>query len=56
VDMQKGSRMVSDPKQLEFEFMKELPKEPIVKQERYYEYIKRMYREAEEKDANLQFS
>ena len=48
--------MVSDPKQLEFEFMKELPKEPAVNQERYYEYMKRMYREAEEKNANLQFS
>ena len=55
--MQKGSRMVSDPKQLEFEFMKNMP-DPIIvqKQERYHEYIKRMYREAEEKDANLQFS
>jgi hypothetical protein len=39
--------------QLEFEFMKEKPKQ---KQERYYEYMKRMYREAEEKDANLQLS
>jgi len=40
--------------QLEFEFMKEKPKPMIVqRQERYYEYMKRMYREAEEKDANL---
>lgn len=49
--------MVSRECQLEFEFMKNTP-DPIVikKQERYYEYIKRMYREAEEKDANLQLS
>ena len=40
--------------QLEFEFMKEEPKPMIAqRQERYYEYMKRMYREAEEKDANL---
>lgn len=48
--------MVSKEEQLEFEFMKKEP-DPIIiieKQERYYEYIKRMYREAEEKDANLQ--
>ena len=37
--------------QLEFEFMKEKPKPMIVqRQERYYEYMKRMYREAEEYD------
>jgi hypothetical protein len=35
--------------QLEFEFMKEEQKPmPIQRQERYYEYMKRMYREAEE--------
>ena len=47
--------MVSKEKQLEFEFMKKQP-DPIKiieKQERYHEYIKRMYRETEEKDANL---
>jgi hypothetical protein len=42
--------MVSEEKQLEFEFMKE----PIEKQESYHEYIKRMYRETEENDADLQ--
>lgn len=49
--------MVSREEQLEFEFMKKGP-DPIIiqkpkKQERYHEYIKRMCREAEEKDANL---
>ena len=49
--------MVSREEQLEFEFMKKDP-DPIIvqklkKQERYYEYIKRMYREAEERDANI---
>ena len=33
--------------------MKKPIDKPIEKQERYYEYIKRMYRETEEKDANL---
>lgn len=47
--------MVSNEEQLEFEFMKKEPK-VIEKQERYYEYIKRMYRETEEKNANIQFS
>ena len=53
------SKMVHSIKeiQLEFDFMKKEP-DPIIiqkakKQERYYEYIKRMYREAEEKDANI---
>jgi hypothetical protein len=47
--------MVSTEEQLEFEFMKNQP-DPIEiteKQERYDEYIKRMYRETEEKDANI---
>jgi hypothetical protein len=43
--------------QLEFDFMKKGP-DPIItkkaeKQESYHEYIKRMYREAREKDANI---
>lgn len=43
--------------QLEFDFMKKEP-DPIIiqkdeKQESYHEYIKRMYRETEEKDANI---
>jgi len=45
--------MVSREEQLEFEFMKKGPIQNPEKQERYHEYIKRMYREAEEKDANL---
>lgn len=58
--------MVSTEQQLEFEFMKKEPDpinwvDPIIiiekqereKQERYDEYIKRMYRETEEKDASL---
>lgn len=45
--------MVSEEKQLEFQFMKKEPSKKPEKQERYYEYIKRMYRETEEKDANL---
>lgn len=47
--------MVSPKEQLEFEFMKKQPDpiEIIEKQESYHEYIKRMYRETEEKDANL---
>ena len=47
--------MVSTEKQLEFEFMKKEP-DPIIiieKQERYHEYIKRMYHKTEEKDADL---
>jgi hypothetical protein len=47
--------MVSTEQQLEFEFMKK-ESDPIIiieKQERYDEYIKRMYRETEEKDADL---
>ena len=38
--------------QLEFEFMKEESKQPMIvqKQERYYEYMKRMYREAERQE------
>jgi hypothetical protein len=41
--------------QLEFDFMKKGPDpiEIVEKQERYDEYIKRMYRETEEKDASL---
>jgi hypothetical protein len=47
--------MVSTEQQLEFEFMKKEPDPTIIieKQERYDEYIKRMYRETEEKDADL---
>jgi hypothetical protein len=37
--------------QLEFEFMKEKPKPVIVqRQERYYEYMKRMHRDADERE------
>ena len=53
------SKMVYSIKeiQLEFDFMKKEP-DPIIiqkteKQESYHEYIKRMYRETEEKDANI---
>lgn len=55
--------MVSKEEQLEFEFMTNRPdqkysfgiplKEEPEKQESYYAYIKRMYRETEERDANL---
>ena len=47
--------MVSTEEQLEFEFMKNQPDliEITEKQERYDEYIKRMYRKTEEKDASL---
>ena len=43
--------------QLEFDFMKKEP-DPIIiqkaeKQESHHEYIKRMYRETREKDANI---